>query len=323
MRIGIYIYENCMYSTAVGLCDMFAVANHLNRQFQIVSDMKGRFETRLVSWDGAAIKAGNGRSIVPDGALKTMRTPDVLIIPGMLDSRTVRHVPLFSKKLRSIKNKGTVICSVCAGSCFLAAAGILTDKKATTHWNLIAPFREAFPSVRWVPNQLLVRDENIITTGGVSSWQELGLFLIELFGSTTLARYTSSFMLIEPGRDSQAPYRISMLPKSHPDEQIRSLQTWMEENHTHPICLQDMIDKAGMSERNLIRRFKKATGYTPLQYLQEQRLHAAKELLEKTQHSFEEITWKVGYQDVNSFRDLFKKRNGITPGGYRKRFSQN
>ena len=320
MRIAIFAYDDCMHSTIVGLCDVFDVAERLTERFRILDEPE-RFETCVLSWDGTPAVASNGRSVAVDGSLKNRRAVDILIIPGRMDSHRFRFLPEVSKKLRALHAKGVLICSICAGSCYPAAAGILNGRKATTHWNLIDLFRTQFPAVRWIPNQLLVDAETVITAGGVSSWQELALHLLARFGSPLLATYCSRFMLIEPGRNTQAPYQMAMFPKAHRDEAVLALQEWLETDYTQPITLKVLLRKAGMSERNLIRRFKKATGYTPMQYLQEQRLFKAKEMLEHSARSFEEITWAVGYGDANTFRQLFKKRVGMNPGMYRRRFS--
>ncbi len=94
----------------------------------------------------------------------------------------------------------------------------------------------------------------------------------------------------------------------------------MEDNHSNRLTISDLADQAGLGQRTLARRFKKATGDTPLEYLQHLRLGAARTLLETTTAPIDQITWDIGYEDVSSFRRLFKRKTGLSPTAYRKRF---
>jgi transcriptional regulator GlxA family with amidase domain len=320
MKIGIYLYDECLYSSVIALCDLFDVANKLALKFKLTSSPKPLFETELISWDSLEVKTSNSRPLQAESFLSEATNLDLLIIPGVMDHHEITIPQGLEEKLRDLYQRGTLLCSICAGSYFLAKAGVLDGKKATSHWNLIRSFEILFPEVQWLPNQLLVKEEGLISCGGVSSYQELGLDIITSFGSAELAKYCSNFMLIEPGRNHQAPYQMALFPKNHLDEPILELQNWIELEYSQPISLDSMLNKVPLTQRTLMRRFKNATGYTPLGYLQEQRLFKAKALLEFSDHSFEEITWKVGYENPSSFSRLFKKRIGLTPGTYRTRF---
>ena len=119
----------------------------------------------------------------------------------------------------------------------------------------------------------------------------------------------------------QKPYETYNVPKKHGDDIIEKTQDWIESNFKEPITLESMTEVSRLGKRTLIRRFKKATGDTPLVYLQKLRVENAKRLLEGTGNTFNEITWQVGYEDVSSFQRLFKSETGLSPKEYRAKFS--
>ncbi len=321
ITIGVFIYDQVLLSTAIGLCDIFNSANMLADKNNLNTQRTAQFKINLLSWDGSEICAANGLNFAPQKSLKNCRNLDILIIPGMINSVDVKENKIISKKIKSLYNTNTLICSVCAGAFYLACAGILNDKRATSHWSLISRYKKLFPKVYWVPNNLLVIEDSIITSGGVSSYQELALHLIAQYHSPLLVKYVSNFLLIEPNRNIQTPYEMTLLPLSHSDQEILELQRWIQSHYSESIDQKSMAYKVKMSERTFMRRFKKSTGYTPLEYVQEVRLLQTKELLEQSTNTFENITPMVGYSNVSSFRKLFIKRVGIPPSEYRNRFS--
>ncbi len=128
-------------------------------------------------------------------------------------------------------------------------------------------------------------------------------------------------MLIDQERQSQTPYIIYNFQKDHSDSQILQAQLWLEKNYAEKISMDTLAKQVGLSPRHFKRRFKQATDESPLSYLQHIRVEIAKKKLENTMDTVNEITWKVGYEDINSFRRLFKKHAGLSPKGYRNKFS--
>jgi transcriptional regulator GlxA family with amidase domain len=149
---------------------------------------------------------------------------------------------------------------------------------------------------------------------------DLLLHLIRRFASLELAQRCSKYLLIDNVRSEQSVYVMWSLPKSHGDGDILQVQNWLEANFEQPIVIDDLAQRFGFGVRNFKRRFKEATGYTPLAYLQTLRLEKAKQLLETTRMSLDSITYTVGYEDSNSFRRLFLQRVGLLPAAYRKKF---
>lgn len=217
--------------------------------------------------------------------------------------------------------KGACLCSVCAGAFLLAQTGLLKGRKATTHWNLADSFATRFPDILLKRERMLIDEGDCITAGGVSAYMDLSLYLTARFGSPELAASLSKLLLIDPSRHLQSPYRTCSFIKNHGDTAILAVQKWLEENYAKPTTIHELADKAGLGERTFMRRFKKATGDTPLEYLQQLRIEGARKLLETTSETVEGITFKSGYEDISSFRKLFKNQTGLSPSAYRQKFS--
>jgi transcriptional regulator GlxA family with amidase domain len=137
--------------------------------------------------------------------------------------------------------------------------------------------------------------------------------VIERFGSDELAALCSKALLVDPNRNSQAPYIVYHDRKDHGDADIIRAQTFMEENYGKNITMDEIAKLACLSPRHFKRRFKQATGEPPLAYLQKIRIEAAKKRLETTTDSINEITWQIGYEDSSTFRRLFKKTHRPIP----------
>ena len=168
---------------------------------------------------------------------------------------------------------------------------------------------------------MLIDEGDCITAGGVSAYMDLSLYLTARFGSAELAASLSKLLLIDPSRHVQSPYQTCNFIKNHGDTQILQVQEWLAGNYDQSIAIHNLASRVGLGERTFMRKFKKATGDTPLEYLQQLRIEMARKLLETTLETIEGITLKSGYEDISSFRKLFKKHTGLSPSAYRKRFS--
>jgi transcriptional regulator GlxA family with amidase domain len=216
--------------------------------------------------------------------------------------------------------RGVAIASVCSGVGLVAASGLLDDKRATTHWSLAERFRVKYPKVRWMPELMVTEDHNFYCGGGLNASLDLSLYLVERFCGHEIAVQSAKAMLIETPRAWQSGYAIVHLKTEHSDGTISAAQEWFHENFNKDFPLEEPAKNVGMSLRNFVRRFKQATGDTPLIYLQKLRIAAAKRLLEGGHRSMQEISDAVGYQDLAFFREVFQRHTGVSPSAYRQRF---
>ena len=247
---------------------------------------------------------------------------DAVILPPCLGPR------LMGKSLADVStwvarqhSQGALICSTCAGAFPLAETGLLDGRKATTHWALASTFSLAYPQVLLQTDRLLIDDGDIITAGGLMAWADLGLRLIARFLGLSVMLETSRFFLIDPGVREQSYYNMFVPDLSHGDTSILKVQHWLQKKYQEVIGIPLMARTAKLEERTFQRRFYKATGLKPSEYLQHLRIAKARELLELTKANIETVAMEVGYSDVSAFRKLFHRIVGLSPGEYRKRFA--
>ncbi len=205
----------------------------------------------------------------------------------------------------------------------LAESGLLDGRKATTHWAFADLFRRSFPSVQLHERQMLCDEHDVITAGGASAAMDLLLHLVRRFASLELAQTCSRYLLIDGIRSGQTPYVQWSMPRNHNDRDILRVQEWLDQHYAEAVLIDELAQRFGFGVRNFKRRFKEATGQTPLAYLQALRLEKAKYLMESSRMTLESITLAVGYEDSNSFRRLFLTRVGLTPAEYRRKFQSN
>lgn len=267
-----------------------------------------------------------GTPLVPQAAIAEVPHCDVVIVTD-LDIAPATELtgrwPEEAAWVRARYNEGAMVCSVCTGSIFLAEAGLLDGLEATTHWSTAGLFRARYPAVRLRPERILCpagEGHRILTGGGSSSWQDLALALIGRFcGAPEAVRIAKLFVLGDRS-DGQLPFATMSRPAYHEDAVIADCQTWLADHYAAPNPVRRLVERSGLPERTFKRRFKAATGYTPVEYVQSLRVEEAKQLLETTDEPTDAVALAVGYEDPAYFRRLFKRSTGITPARYRQRF---
>jgi transcriptional regulator GlxA family with amidase domain len=321
IEVTIVFLDQTFSSTAVGPMEVF---RHAGRLWNYLTGVRPapRFRVTTASADGRAVRCDGPIHIRPDVALAAVRKTDLIFIPttGLsiddVVERNARVVPW----LRRWHQRGAAIASVCSGVGLVAATGLLDGRRATTHWGLAERFREKYPRVKWMPEFMVTEDRGFYCGGGVHAALDLSLYLVEKFCGHDVAVQSAKALLIETPRAWQAGFAIVPLKTEHSDEAISRAQEWLHHNFHEPFPLDAPARRAGMSLRNFVRRFKRATGDTPLIYLQKLRIAAAKRLLEGDYRSMREISAAVGYQDVAFFRSLFERHTGVSPSAYRRKF---
>ena len=261
-------------------------------------------------------------SIHPE-SIKNITATDLVIIPAISYSDTVvtENADLITWIRKQYKT-GTEIATMCSGAFLLAATGLLDGKSCSTHWHHEANFRRLFPTVNVLPQKLIVAEKGIYTNGGAYSFLNLLLFLVEKYFDRQTAIYCSKIFQIEIDRTSQSPFQIFETQKNHGDEVISQAQTYIEENLSEKISFEVLASKLAISRRNFDRRFIKATGNTPVEYLQRAKVEVAKNSLEKGRKSVFEVMIDVGYSDDKAFREVFKRITGLSPLDYRSKYSR-
>ena len=320
-QITVLLLDQMFSSTAIGPMEVF---RHAGSLWNILTGMRSApaFHVTTATPDGRPVRCDGEIEIQPNVALEDVGKTDLIFVPttglstGDVLERNAPIVPWLKRR----SSRGVDVASVCSGVGLVAAAGLLDGKRATTHWGLAEKFREMYPNVKWMPELMITEDRGFYCGGGVNASLDLSIYLVEKFCGHEIAMQTAKALLIETPRAWQSGFAIVPLKTDHSDDNISSAQEWMHKNFAKTFALEEPARRVGMSLRNFVRRFKEATGDSPLIYLQKLRIAAAKRMLESNHRTMQEISEAVGYQDVVFFRGLFQRHTGVSPSAYRERF---
>ncbi|KQZ76710.1 AraC family transcriptional regulator [Sphingopyxis sp. Root214] len=310
VKIGLVCYPGAQLSAVLGLADLFEIANNVVRKRPETGPVR---LLRVDQWDW-----DSGSTL----AVSSSESPaDVLILPPSLGAPVTPEVARpVAAWLRDYHAAGCILASICAGAFLLAETGLLDSRTATTHWTYAEAFSQRFPQVALDIDRLIIDDGDIITAGGLMSWTDLGLRLVDRFLGPTVMLEAAQLLLIDPPGREQRFYNSFAPRLNHGDAAILKVQHWMQATGGKEAGLSVLSERAGMEERTFLRRFHKATGLTSIDYAQRLRVSKARELLQFGPLSVDAIAWEVGYRDLAGFRKVFLRIVGLTPGEYRKRF---
>lgn len=301
VSVAIVAYPGVQMSAVLGLTDLFTIANSY-----ACEDGVAQLSVRDVT-----------EHEVSDPASGLF---DAIVLPPTLDHAGRSNPSAFHAWLRAQHGAGALMCSACAGLFWLGDSGLLEGRAVTTHWTHEDEFRASFPDAQLNLDYLLIDDNDIVTVGGLMAWLDLGLFIVKRWLGPQVAAATERHLLIDPGGRVQHSYRNFRPPLAHGDEAILTLQHWLEGHVSEDITVQGMAERARLSRRTFLRRFKAATGYTPTAYVRNLRVEKARGLLERTLLPVSEIGWNVGYRDASAFARVFRASTDLTAGAYRNRF---
>lgn len=320
MEITVVAFEGCMTSAVYGQADAFAIAAYIAGRRGDAS-WSGH-EVRIATLDGESVAGYGGHPIRPHCSLERAKDSDVVLIPPIFNDigETLAAETLLISWLRAASENCALLASTCTGAFLLAEAGILDGRRVTTNPAFSTLFARRYPAVQLAVHERLIDDNRVICAGATTAYLNLAVHVIDRLAGHDLAVATAKALSIDRHGESQRPYFLFIAPKDHGDDKVLALQGWIETNHARPIEIDDMVEIAGMSVRNLSRRFLAATGLSPRQYLRRVRIEAAKRLLEGPAASVERIAEAVGYRDARAFIRAFGAVAGISPGLYRQKF---
>jgi transcriptional regulator GlxA family with amidase domain len=321
LDVTVVLMEDGLSSTAVMPAEIFHCAGALWDDLHC-RPRRRRFRVRTVTLRGASVRSPYGIDMAPLGAIDEVERTDIVIVPtsGMdLDLKLVEHSSLLPW-LRRLHAQGAYVVGVCMGAAYLAEAGLLDGKVATTHWAVCDEFRARWPQVRWHPEMFVTEDSRLLCSGGVCGSIDVSLYLVEKLCGHEVAVQCAKALLLPMPRILQSGYAMVPVSKNHDDERIRKVEVWLQENFREVVPTRLLAERAGMGERTFARHFKAATGRMPAAYVQALRIEAAKALLEQGGKPIQTVSAEIGYDDVGFFRSLFKRSTGMTPAEYRAHF---
>ena len=260
--------------------------------------------------------------IHPDVLIDDVTQTDLIIIPAIHGEKkdVIETNKAFLPWIVQQYQGGASVATLCIGVFLLAATGLLKGRRCATHWVEADTFRLMFPDVQLVPDKIITDDGGIYTSGGAYSWLNLILYIIEKFAGRDMAITCSKIFEIQIERSNQSAFMIFSPQKRHEDEAVRKVQDFIEANFTEPLSVDHLAREAGVSRRNLERRFRKATFNSIAEYIQRVRIEAAKQTLEGEKENVAEAMYKAGYNDSKAFRTTFKKLTGLSPMEYRNKY---
>ena len=315
--------------TASALFGMFDLFSSPGRDWSFIVEGKAgdqRMHPYIVARDTVGFKAANGIWVKPDYDFSDCPRPDVVCIPDFFVNPGDSVAGLYNQEASWLKNchqNGAMMASACSGAVLLGEAGLLVNCDATIHWGYVSTLKNNYPGIRIRIDQSLVLSgvaQRIVMAGGGSSWQDLALYLIARFVGLEEAIEVAKVYMLQWHDLGQQPFASLMSFRQPSDAVINTCQEWLALNYKAQVSVTKLVAFSGLPERSLMRRFAKATGMSPLDYIHALRLEEAKQLLETTDIPVEAIANEVGYEDTSFFGRLFRRKTSITPLQYRIRF---
>ena len=314
-------------SVVYGLYDLFM---SVGRDWGLIVDGRpgpALVRPLLVSARRETFLATNDIPITPNTTLEECPVADVICVPEVtippgepLEGRFDAEVAWLRERYAS----GAMLASSCSGAMLLAEAGLLDGQPATTHWAWCDVLSQRHPAVKVEKQRALVvagDGGRLVMAGGGTSWNDLALYLIARLVGVEEAMQVARVNLISWHDAGQQPFARLARTAQSDDAVIGRCQEWIAERFHEASPVSAMVDVSGLPERSFKRRFRAATGMSPLEYVHTLRLEEAKQMLEATERPVEGVAFEVGYEDAGFFSRLFKRRVGLTPAQYRRKFA--
>lgn len=304
-KVAVIEIEGCMASSAAITHDVLATANRIGAA------------TRALPFKVTTVRCGSRRSEVD------LRGVELVIVPGL-------GTPSADELLRKLKGsacrragdmlarafgRGAALTASCASTFVLAEAGLLDGRRATTTWWFAPLFRQRYPAVKLVPEQIVVADWPVATGGAAMAQMDLMFAIIGRFAGPGLAQACANYLLLEERR-SQAPFMaISYLAGQ--DERIAKAEQWVRDNIARDFAIEELAAAVALAPRTFARRMAATCGVSPIQFVQRIRLETARFLLETTRLPVDEIARRVGYAEPSTLRRLIRRDTKHPPGHFR------
>jgi transcriptional regulator GlxA family with amidase domain len=321
IRVTVVLLEGGLPSTSITPIEIFGSAGVL---WNALTGEEGEpyFSVRTASLDGRPVRTATSLVLRPDCSIAEVGETELVFVPAIradLGAALAASAPLLPW-LRHWHEEGAAIAAVCTGAALLAEAELLDGRPATTHWAFGEICRQRYPRVHWQIERMVTDSENVLCGGGVYASIDLSLHLVERYCGHRIAMQTAKALLLQTPRTWQAAYAADPPRAAQGDQEIQRAQEWLLRNFAGEVRVEELAARVGMSPRTFARRFKAATGETPLAYLHALRISSARQLLEYDLKPVRQVSREVGYEDLTFFRRLFKRHTGLPPRAYRERF---
>jgi len=319
-RIGFLIYPDFEILDLCGPIDAFVYADRVLRMTGRASEPG--YEIRVISTNPGLVRSKCGLEIVaPHGCEERIDGLDTLVVVGGEGMAAACQDQLLTDWLKATAGRVRRLASICTGAFVLACAGLLNNRRVTTHWMFCDRLAAAYPSLRVEPNRIFVRDGGVYTSGGVTAGIDLALTLIEEDLGREVPRIVAGTMVVflrRPGGQTQFSPFLQAEPTGCRD--IAELKSWILGNSSEKLTVERLAGQLSMSPRNFARRFLDETGVTPAKFVEYARIEAARCRLEQTTLSLQAIAEYCGFGTQDRMRRAFQRHLNVGPHEYRERF---
>lgn len=322
-KVIILGFDGVLGSVLAGALDLFSFTGVSWQRF-LDQEVEPRFKVQIASLKGADIRCSNRLIMQAHCDIESVTDCDLLLIPTIGDSidKVLAQNSDLLAHIKRLANTQADIASNCSGAFFLAKAGLLDGKTATTHWGYANKFAADYPLVDLQENQFVTQSGNIFCAAGGSAFYDLALLLIERYCGREISTQVAKTQIIDSKRGNQNSYTNVTLHKPHSDLLVKRVQAFIEDNFTQPIQVSSLAAMVNITPRTLNRRFQSCVAMRPIEYIQAVRIEQAKRLLESGEVSIKSLADRVGYNDISSFARLFKRATELTPKEYQNKFSR-
>lgn len=306
IRVLVVLLPDVHLQDMAGPVQVLHEAAHLGGAYQII--FCGTAE---------AARSAQGLLLADLQPLPDPQPGDLILIPGTSSDTLDRMRPPVDW-LRAAASTGARIASVCSGAFALGRAGLLDDRRCTTHWKIVARLQAENPRARVVDNCLFVEDGGLVTSAGVASGIDMALALVERdFGPLVVARVSREMVVYLRRNGDQEQRSVYLDHRTHLHPGVHRVQDWMVANADRKATLEELARIAAMSPRHLTRVFRQATGVTPKQFAAKVKVQVARDLLADPQRTVEAIASSVGFDDARQLRRLWKQSFGVSIAAFR------
>lgn len=280
------------------------------------------YEVRVCGAAPGLVTGGDGLAYHVAHGLEALTWADIVFIPGYRVPGRDDPPPAVVAALIAAHTRGARLAAISTGAFALAATGLLDGKRATTHWHYTRALAQKHPDVHVDENVLFVDEGSVLTSAGAASGIDLCLHILRGDLGVAAANHAARRLVAAPYRSGgQAQY----VPRSVPEplgERFAATREWALHQLDKPLSLETLAEHAAVSARTFSRRFVEDTGYTPMQWVMRARIDLARELLERSQRSIEQIAGDVGLGTGANLRTHFQRILGTTPSEYRRTFTR-
>jgi transcriptional regulator GlxA family with amidase domain len=315
LRVGIVAPNGSQALDVIGPVDAFTQVNRL-------AESRTRYEMVLIGMPGDLITAASGIRMVPDHRIGDEIPPiDTLLVAGSPDFEDAMREEALHEFLRQMAQQTRRLGSVCNGAFILGAAGLLKDRRATTHWQFAGVLAQMFPETRVEPDRIFVRDGPIYSSAGVTAGIDLALHLIEQDCGAAVSLAVARALVVflrRPGGQSQ--FSEHLKAQSVGNAGLRDVLEFAIMHLDEDLSLRRLARLAGMSERSFARTFQQELFTTPARFVERARVEAARGLLESERSNLEQIAFHCGFGSADTMRRTFHRYLRVTPAEYRQRF---